>query len=90
MSEYPKRRSDVKDRPIEGERVVLDHKENRIHYLNRTASYIWERCNGKSTVTQIAREVAEAFEADAVTIEPDVAATVRDLEKAGLLEVGAS
>ena len=82
----PKRRSDVNVRVIEGETVVLDRKGARIHQLNRTASYIWDRCDGGSTIEEIAGQLAESFAVDAKTAARDAVATVRQLQRLNLLE----
>jgi len=83
----PLRRSDVKVRVVEGETVVLDRKGKLIHQLNQTASYIWHRCDGESSVADIANEVGQAFEADPETAERDVALIVEKLRNLNLIDV---
>src|SRR3990170_4831482 len=82
---YPMRRSDLSVRIMEGETVVLDRHRRLIHQLNKTASYIWERCDGKSTVAEIANELAEAFRIDVDGAERDTARVMRELESLGLI-----
>ena len=55
--------------------------------LNRTAGFIWDRCDGEHSVAAIAHEVAEAFDVDAAAARTDVAGTVRRLDAAGLVEL---
>jgi hypothetical protein len=83
---HPKRRSDVRVRVIDGETVVLDRKRAKVHQLNRTASYIWSRCDGKATVQEIVRQLAESFDVDLKTAMRDVMAAVWQLRKLNLLE----
>ena len=83
---YPRRRSDVRVRVIEGETVVLDRQGGLIHQLNRTASYIWERCDGQFTLADIAHQLAEGFEVETTTAVADVAAIVEQLRQLNLLE----
>ncbi len=44
----PQRRSDIIYRTIEGETVILNRNEGRLHQLNPTASFIWNCCDGTS------------------------------------------
>jgi hypothetical protein len=85
-SDHPKRRVDVNVRMVDGEVVVLDRQSDLIHQLNHTASYIWDRCDGQSTVAEIANQLAAAFHVDADTAVLDVATTIRQLHSLGLLE----
>lgn len=85
---YPKRQPDVNVRAVEGEIVILDRQKGLIHQLNRTASYIWDRCDGKSTVAELSNQVAEVFDVDLQTAAKDVAATVWQLRRLNLLDPG--
>jgi hypothetical protein len=85
----PRRRSDVRMRIIEGETVVLDRHGGLIHQFNQTASYIWERCDGKSTTVEIAQQLAEAFDVHPTTAADDVAGIVQRLQELNLLEPSA-
>ena len=82
-----KRRLDVKSRLVDGETVVLDQQAGVIHQLNATASFIWERCDGQSTLTDIAQQLAHAFEVDPHVASCDVNAMIRQLEALHLLEL---
>jgi Coenzyme PQQ synthesis protein D (PqqD) len=84
---YPTRRAALRVRLIDGEMVVLDRDTQRVHQLNQTARYIWDRCDGRHTVTEIAERLAEAFDVSRRAAETDVAAAVRQLERVGLLEL---
>jgi len=83
---YPKRRSDVRVRLVEGETVILDRQAGRIHQLNRTASYIWERCDGQSTLEDLSAQLLQAFDVDAQVAADDMAAMVGQLRTLHLLE----
>ena len=88
MVERPKRRSDVNSRLIDGETVVLDRSANRIHQLNQTASFIWDRCDGARSAREIADQLVEAFEVDRQTAETSVKMTLQQFEQLGLLDRG--
>jgi hypothetical protein len=81
-----KRRLDVKSRLVDGETVVLDQQAGVIHQLNATASFIWERCDGRAIPTDIAQQLAHAFEVDPQVALRDVIAMIGQLEALHLLE----
>src|SRR6266849_1109448 len=82
---YPKQRSDVRVRLVEGETVVFDRRCGLIHQLNPTARYIWERCDGTATVAGIAQHLAEAFGVDPQPAAADVVALIEQLHTLELL-----
>ena len=73
-------------RAVDGETVVLDRRGGLIHQLNQTASYIWDRCDGKFTVGEIANQLAEAFDLDPKTATKDTLVTIGQLQGLNLLE----
>jgi hypothetical protein len=84
--DFPNRRSGLDARSLTGETVVLDRRLRRIHQLNQTASFIWERCDGRHAVGEIAAQMARDFDVDLETARRDAAAAVARLAEAGLLE----
>src|SRR5688500_1720257 len=57
--------------------LVYDLSRDRAHCLNLAAARVWEKCDGKHTVSEIAREVGD---------EEVVWKAVEQLSRAGLLE----
>jgi hypothetical protein len=86
MTDTPRRRSDVHARLVDGEVVVLDRKTDLVHQLNATASFIWQRCDGRATRHDMAAQLVEAFEVDADTATAAVASALEQLARLGLLE----
>ena len=84
---HPRRRTDVNSRVVEGEMVVLDRHHEFIHQLNLTATYIWERCDGKASLEDIAAQLAETFDVEYETALNDVVRVIRDFQHLQLLEV---
>jgi len=64
--------------------MVHQAESSRVHRLNNTASVILELCDGQRTVTEIAEEVADAFELDALPLA-EVVACVAKLRRTGVL-----
>jgi len=81
-----KRRTDVQTCLVDGELVVLDRDREFVHQLNKTASFIWEQCDGRRTAAEIADLIREAFEVDRETILKDVLETFKTLKELNLLE----
>jgi hypothetical protein len=70
-------------REVEQEVVLLDTAGDRVHQLNATASFIWNRCEQAQTPEELARWLAEAFDVDAEIALQDTMATLdtlRDLK----------
>ena len=86
MTYRPKRRSDILTRVVDGTTIVLDREEEFVHQFNKTASYIWDRCNGHRTPEEITYELCTVFDIDFPTARKDVIATVEQLRRAKLLE----
>jgi hypothetical protein len=80
------RRTDVNVRVLGDETIVLDRRGHRIHQLNPTASFVWQRCDGRHAVEDIAALLVDDFDIDLVTAQKDATGTVRDLAEAGLLQ----
>jgi hypothetical protein len=87
VTALPKTRSNLRTRQVDGETVVLDREGGLVHQFNQTASYVWERLDGTTSITTIARQLVRAFEVDSKTAETDVARIVSELERLNLLEV---
>jgi Coenzyme PQQ synthesis protein D (PqqD) len=83
---YPKKRNDVNARSVDLELVVLDRQNGSIHQLNQTASFVWEQCDGESTLEEIAKRMTEAFEIDFSPAISDVRKVIQQLNDIGLLE----
>jgi hypothetical protein len=52
-------------RELAGELVVYDLVRHEAHCLNRTAAFVFEQCDGRTSVEEIARRLRAEFEAPA-------------------------
>ena len=85
----PLRHPAVEWREIDGEStLVLPYEPAASHELNEVASRIWELCDGRRTVREIAARVVEEFEVDLATAEDDAGEFVREMLQGGLLLPG--
>lgn len=85
-SARPKKRSGLSARQIGGETVVLDRDGGRVHQMNATAGYVWERCDGERTEAEIAFELTEQYDVEAGQAADDVAVLVGQFRELGLLD----
>ena len=51
------RREGLVVQELSGEVLVYDRERNKAHCLNSTAARVWEYCDGKTSVAQIARAI---------------------------------
>ena len=81
-----KRRTDVQSRLVDGELIVLDRDNDLIHQFNKTATFIWERCDGRRSAAEIAHEICDSFEVDEPTAVREVIETLERLQNLELIE----
>lgn len=81
----PKIRDDLTVVELDGEVVIYDERAEDIHHLNPTASIVFSLCDGRSTVKEMARDIAEAFGVTEDQVEQEVRPLLREFRKAGLL-----
>ena len=81
-----RRRSDLRTQVVDGEMIVLDRQQGLVHQLNKTASYIWEQCDGQRTAAEVASQLCENFEVEKPTALNDVLEVLKTLQDLKLLE----
>jgi hypothetical protein len=89
------RREGLVVQQLTDELLVYDQDRHKAHCLNRTAALVWEQCDGKSTVGEIAGrlslEVSERVEAEVVRLAVEQLSRTDLLkERVGLSRGGAS
>lgn len=85
----------IKPRQAEGvmltdadeESILYDPIQGNVHILNETGASIWELCDGRRTIEEIAKIIEIDFEAEDESVLADVKEFVEELEKQGLLIV---
>ena len=78
-------RTDLLVREIEGETVILDRQNDRIHTLNPTASFIWNALATHRSADAIVQSLTEAFDVDAQSAAKDVNDTLDSFGKLNLI-----
>lgn len=82
---YPSLRSDVVADLVDGELVVLDRKNERVHQLNPIATFIVNYFDGRHTLEQVRRAILEEFDVDERRAETELTELVEQLKKLDLL-----
>ena len=83
--DYPKRRDDIHTRVVEGEAVLLDRQHDLIHQLNRTATYVWDCCDGRTSLTEIATQLVETFDVPQEIAIRDLTTAIKQFQDLHLL-----
>jgi hypothetical protein len=84
-SEVLKRRDGLHVREIDGETVILDQDKEQMHSLNPTAAFIFEEIDGRRTVDEICRALADSFNVSLEVAARDTRALVDQLRKLDLI-----
>ena len=79
------RRPDVRIQYVDGETLVLDDQNGFIHQFNRTASFIWQQCDGKSSTADVVRRLAEEFDLEEAVAAKDVSAVIGQMRELRLI-----
>ncbi len=71
---------------IDGELVLLDEHEDRLHHLNPTASLVWSCFDGEARVQDLARDISDELGLSYELVLADAVRIVRELGAEGLLD----
>ena len=72
-------------REVDLDLLLLDTESDRIHQLNRTASFIWQRCDGDQTADGLAELLVSEFAVDSQIAMRDVVDTLGKLQALNLV-----
>jgi hypothetical protein len=81
----PRRREGVRVRRASG-RVVLILGSD-VYELNETAEATWMLCNGNNTITEIAAQIADEYDAEIDQIKEDVTELLEELSGLGVISL---
>jgi hypothetical protein len=81
------RRAPVEDFVADGECLLYSAVRDEAATLNRTATEIWELCDGTRSIRSIARTLGERYSVDEMLLLDDVAAAIAVLRSRGLVNI---
>ena len=83
-----RKRENILGKELDGEFVILDHVNGKIHKFNIVASHIWKALDTCERVEDIVHSVCEAFEeSDIDKIRHDIGACLQQLSMLDLIEI---
>jgi uncharacterized protein YaiI (UPF0178 family) len=66
--------------------VIIKDDGLATHVLNKTAAYIWELCDGKRGIDEIAVSLYERYDVSPEEARADTRETIVNLTKAGIIK----
>jgi hypothetical protein len=81
----PARDRSVHTVELDGEAVLLDERENRLHHLNQAATLVWACLDGRAPLHEVASDIAAGLGLDPAVVLGDTVAIARQLGRQGLL-----
>lgn len=82
----PARRAGASGIELDDNLAVYDEVGQLLILLNTSAAAVWEHCDGRTTVDDMTRALADAHGAEADDIAEDVRRTVAKLAELGLVD----
>ncbi len=84
-ADCPKRRPTCHERVVGEEKVVYDSQSHQVVVLNRTASFILDRCDGEHTVGSLLELLKERFAAAPDVLRDDLMRTLSELHSKSIV-----
>lgn len=82
----PMRKNNLAFRPLGDEMVIIDLDGNRtFHQLNDVGAFIWNLCDGKNALDEIAQKMMEEFEVSSEEAKNDLNFFMKELTELNLL-----
>lgn len=85
MERYPVKTKDVAHRVLGGEAIVVNFNNSFFYNLNKVGAFIWEHCDGKHTLSQIAASLADRYDVEPAEAARDCLMFIDELVDQGLL-----
>jgi hypothetical protein len=88
MQAYPIKTKDTAHRVLSDEAIVVNFKNSFFYSLNPVGTFIWERCDGRHSLAQIAQELAAEYDVTPEEAARDCREFIDSLVEQGLLHLG--
>jgi hypothetical protein len=75
---------------VDGETVLYDEVQKKVHVLSPTATLVWSGIDGRTSLQQIARDLSQSFGEALPVVRSDVLELARDLMERGLITAAGS
>jgi coenzyme PQQ biosynthesis protein PqqD len=67
--------------------IAIKQAEEKVFKLNKTATYIWEHCDGKKTVGELIKRLCAEFDVDEATAQKDAVEFIEKMKDKQLLSL---
>ena len=67
--------------------IAIKQAEEKVFKLNKTASYIWEHCDGKKTAAELIKKLCAEFDVDEATARNDAVEFIDKMQNKQLLSL---
>jgi PqqD family protein of HPr-rel-A system len=88
LDSRPAARTDVAYAELDGEGLAYDQRTGELHYLAPTARLVFRLADGSATVSQLASEIADAYDMPLGEVSTHLESLLADLDEAQLLQSG--
>jgi len=75
----PKVKKDLYVRTPGDEKVVYDKENGRVHFMNRTATFVFELCDGTHSKEEIIEDLLDIYDVSRDKAEKDVNKILKDM-----------
>jgi methyltransferase-like protein len=67
--------------------ILTRENEEKVFNLNKTAAYLWEKCDGTKTLEELIKELCEHYNVDEATARKDAEAFIAKMKDSQLLAI---
>jgi hypothetical protein len=85
LADHPKQALNTTFEIVDDQAVIINLDAGTYVSLNETGSFLWERLDGETTLSDIAAALARAYDVSIDVTRPDVLELARDLLTEGLI-----
>ena len=82
----PSRSQVILSRELDNEMVLFDPRTNKLHSLNPTACFVWQHCDGITSVDMLATLLGRSFAVSSDQAEADLRSLLGMMHDEGLIE----
>lgn len=83
----PKKKNNIDMRKLGNECLLYEQETGKVHHMNSTATFIWEKCDGCSTKEELLAELKRGFNnTDPDCLENDLNSTLECFMDLRLME----
>lgn len=83
----PKIRKDLYVRTLGDEKVVYDKENGRVHFMNQTATFVFDLCNGTHSKNEIIECLLGKYDVSREQAEKDVRETLKNMVDSKILNI---